>query len=126
MIGQGESVYALLSQEVFARDTAVSRMVGEMQRALKGDDAAGRSLRVALHAYTEGNLSAALKALGRVLRALPAEAHPLESESPSQLCRLLLEHLIAPKRAEPTLETALLAFAALQGVLEARTGPTSE
>src|SRR5207248_6446236 len=61
LLGQGEIVYLLLSQDAFTRDALVAKLIGEMQRSSRSASAR-RTLRVALQAYTEGEYAASLRA----------------------------------------------------------------
>ncbi|HZT44398.1 MAG TPA: MFS transporter [Chthonomonadaceae bacterium] len=120
LLGQGETVYHLLSRDAFARDELVAKLIGEMQRSSRSASAR-RTLRVALQAYTEGEYAATLRALERVARTLSSRIAP--GATPVDLQRIeyrLLAHLAGQHRVSPSLESALIALAALYG-LAART-----
>ena len=113
LLGQGESVYALLSQDPMTRDGSVTRLLQELQKALpaSGPDP---DLPLALKAYTTGDNQACLQALHRASHALPPSETPPE-EAQQALCRRFLE-VIGDLTAEPPAEAVLLAFCALSGL----------
>ncbi|HLV80762.1 MAG TPA: MFS transporter, partial [Chthonomonadaceae bacterium] len=116
LIGQGETVYPLLSSDAFTRDTLVAKLIGEMQRSSRSVSAR-RTLRIALQAYTEGEYAAAIHALERVGRTLSSRIAP--GAPPADLHRIeyrLLAHLAGHSAASPSMETALIALAALNGL----------
>ena len=123
LLGQGESVYTLLSQDPMTRDTTVARLLQERQRSLPAA-AADRTLRVALKAYTTGDYRACLRALHRVAHALtPPEA--AGEDQAHALCRRFLEDLGTTTTFAPPVEAVLLAFCALNGLKPASPGPFS-
>jgi HEAT repeat protein len=114
--GHGEGIYALLAKEEMARDTALTRMVGDMRKQLKGPGAR-RSLQAALQAYTEGSYALCLRALGRVYQ--PIMQARAESPRPiDEPTRTVLTSLFQTRPAAPPLEAVLLAFAVMNDVLD--------
>ena len=108
LTGQGESVYRLLSLEETARETAVARLINEMQKRLRGTPAA-TSLAEISDAYLAGNYTDIVRELPALLNVLP----PLETDTPqATLSRSLL--MQAARADTPTLETVLLTFLALK------------
>jgi HEAT repeat protein/predicted MFS family arabinose efflux permease len=115
LLGVGDTLYSLLSRDEFSRDTAVARLLQEMQRQHK----AGGVLRTALNTYTTGDYSACVRALYQAAMeahyASPADA--AEAERRTALFQLL-EHFAVTSDRPPQLETTLLAIAALYGLRE--------
>ena len=111
LTGQGEAVYRLLSLEETARETAIARLINEMQRRLRGTPAA-TSLAEISDAYLAGNYSGIAGELPALLNILP----PLETDTPaSVLSRSLLLH--TARADTPTRETILLTFLALKTLI---------
>ena len=110
LLGEGDGLYGLLSQEEFGRDSGVAKLIQELQRRSKGS-AAQADLSTVQDAYLSGNYAACLQALHRAAAALPSA----DSER-SRLCHAVLEHLA--QATKPPAEATLLALFALRGVLE--------
>jgi HEAT repeat protein/MFS family permease len=120
LLGEGEAVYTLLSLEAYARDSAISRLVGEMQKLPHLTPAATRTLQVALKTYTEGNYTACLRALGRVARALPLQPSQNRFRTDREaLVRRVLEHTAGEASVAVSLEGVLIAFSLLHSLVTA-------
>jgi len=110
LIGEGDGLYGLLSQEEFGRDSGVTKLLQELQRRAKGS-AALASLSTVQDAYLSGNYEDCLQALNRAANFLPS----IFSDR-SVLCRAILERLA--QAAAPPAEATLLALFALRALLE--------
>ncbi len=110
LIGEGDGLYGLLSQEEFGRDSGVAKLIQELQRRSKGS-AAQAEISTVQDAYLSGNFAACLQALNRAADAL----HSAPSDR-SQICRSVLETLA--QAPAPPAEAALLALFALRALLE--------
>lgn len=114
LLGQGESVYTLLSQDPMTRDASIARLLQEIQKSLAGS-AAVRTLRVALKAHTTGDAPGCLRALQRVARTL-TPPHPGNEDPAHALCRHFLEEAGARVTESTPVEVVLLACCALSGL----------
>lgn len=110
LIGEGDGLYGLLSQEEFGRDSGVAKLIQELQRRARGS-AATADLNTVQNAYLSGNYAECLQALNRAAGVLPVA--PSER---SHLCRSVLEHLA--QATTPPAEATLLALFALRSLLE--------
>jgi HEAT repeat protein/sugar phosphate permease len=110
LIGEGDGLYGLLSQEEFGRDNGVAKLIQELQRRAKGT-AAQAELTTIQDAYLSGNHAACLQALNRAASALP-----LALTDRSRLCHSLLAFLA--QASSPPAEATLLALFALRALLE--------
>ena len=111
LIGEGDGLYGLLSQEEFGRDNGVARLIQELQRRAKGT-AILADVNTLQNAYLSGNYAECLQALHRAASALP-----FAPSDRAILCRALIEPLT--HSSDPPVEAVLLALFALRGLLEA-------
>jgi HEAT repeat protein/uncharacterized membrane protein YuzA (DUF378 family) len=110
MIGEGDGLYGLLSQEEFGREAGVTRLIQELQRRARGS-AAQSDLNGLQDAYLSGNEAQVVQSLRHAVSALP-----FASTDRARLCRSLLEPLaLAP---DPPTEATLLALFATRALLE--------
>ena len=94
LLGVGDTLYGLLSRDEFSRDTAVARLLQEMQRQHK--TAGGGALRTALNTYTTGDYTASVRALHQAAQETePAHAADADDAERRNLMLQLLEHLAA-------------------------------
>ena len=111
LIGEGDGLYGLLSQEEFGRDNGVARLIQELQRRAKGT-AILADVNTLQNAYLSGNYAECLQALHRAASALP-----FAPSDRAILCRALIVPLT--HSSDPPVEAVLLALFALRGLLEA-------
>jgi HEAT repeat protein/predicted MFS family arabinose efflux permease len=123
LLDAGASAYALLSRDDFARDAAVGRMISEMQRSLRNNPHCESLLRAALDAYTEGNCREFCCALEHVSRTVPLTTGQYDHIRHDSPLRQTLLYLAESSTAQTSIETALLALAALHRLIEATVIP---
>jgi len=110
LIGEGDGLYGLLSQEEFGRDSGVAKLIQELQRWARGSGAMS-DLSTLQDAYLSGNYAACVQTLHHAASVLAAAV-----SDRSRLCHALLAQLsLAPA---PPAEATLLAFFALRALLE--------
>ncbi len=102
LLGEGETLYSLLSKEPFARDAELSTLVRELGKGKP--DAGGEALALALSAFLDGDT-------GTFLREITAFAQTHPGFTPAHRV------LGLPIVTEPPVESALLALVALRQVL---------
>ena len=110
LIGEGDGLYGLLSQEEFGRDSGVAKLIQELQRRARGS-AAVIDLSKVQDAYLSGSYGECLQTLNRAASVLT-----VADTDRSLLCHALLEQLA--QAAAPSVEATLLALFALRALLE--------
>ncbi|MCW3097070.1 MAG: hypothetical protein JWL77_2688 [Chthonomonadaceae bacterium] len=110
LIGEGDGLYGLLSQEEFGRDSGVTKLIQELQRRARGSTAV-TDLNTVQDAYLSGNYKECIQALNRAAKVLPVAV-----TDRSRLCRSVLEKLA--QATAPPAEATLLALFALRALLE--------
>ena len=110
LIGEGDGLYGLLSQEEFGRDSGVAKLIQELQRWARGSGATS-DLSTLQDAYLSGNYEACVQTLYHAASVLPAAA-----SDRSRLCHALLARLA--QTSAPPAEATLLAFFTLRALLE--------
>lgn len=113
LMGQGEVLYGLLSRTDFTRDTAISRLIQEMQRKLRGSRSGGADLGSALDAYMSGSYGDCVRLLDAAACAVPGRS---DSET-QELCRAVVAKLARLQTESLSTEAALLAILALHGLV---------
>ena len=110
LIGEGDGLYGLLSQEEFGRDSGVAKLIQELLRRTRGS-AATADLSTIQDAYLSGDYAACIQSLNRAAHVLN-----LALSDRSRLCLALLAPLA--QASAPPAEAALLALFALRALLE--------
>jgi HEAT repeat protein len=110
LIGEGDGLYGLLSQEEFGRDSGVAKLIQELQRRARGS-AAMTDLNTVQDAYLSGNYGECIQTLNHAAKVLPVAV-----TDRSRLCRALLAQLA--QATAPPAEATLLALFAVRALLE--------
>ncbi|HLJ56669.1 MAG TPA: MFS transporter [Chthonomonadaceae bacterium] len=115
LLGEGDALYALLSQEAFGRDAAIARLAEEIQRSLRGGTGAG-GLSEALNAYLSEQYGRCCALLASAGTGVQARTTPPRSET-AVACSAALGQAAAQAAADVPLELALIAWCALRGAV---------
>lgn len=109
LLGEGELLYGLLSQEAFARDASVSRLLQDAQKRLR-DDTLSAQFTSALEHYVGGEYAVFVRDIAALQPHLPET---------DETARAVLEALAQQAQAHADLPTecALLAVAALHHLI---------
>ncbi len=111
LIGEGDGMYGLLSQEEFGRDTGVAKLIQELQRRMRGSKG-GSELSTVHDSYLSGHFAACVQAIGRAAETLPRSV-----SDRTQVHIAVIE--AAVNCVSPPTEAVLLALFALRSLLDA-------
>ncbi len=109
LIGEGDGIYGLLSQEEFGRDSGVAKLIQELQRRLKASTG-GSELSAVQDAYLSGDYAACAHHLHTAASSLPTP-----SGERASLCLSLLQAVA--NTPSPPGETILLSLFALRSLM---------
>ena len=115
LLGEGESLYALLAQEEFTRDAAIARLVDDLQKLVRGVEGAS-GLSDALDAYLVEDYvrcGALLAATGEAVHAAPSTSRSTAAVE----CNAALQQIARFDGAPMPVELILIAWCALRGAV---------
>jgi HEAT repeat protein/Na+/melibiose symporter-like transporter len=115
LLGEGETLYALLALEEFTRDAAVARLFEEIQKHLRGVDG-NVNFGQSLETYVTGEYvrcAATLAEAGQAYHSALSTSHSAASAQ----CNAALQQIAAPHARPMPLEVVLIAWCALRGAL---------
>ena len=115
LLGEGETLYALLAQDEFTRDASIARLAEEMQKHLRGVDGV-RELSPALEAHMNEEYMqcvAILAETSAIYHAALSTSHTVAAVR----CKEALQQIARRRSAEVPLEMVLIAWCALRGAL---------
>ena len=112
LLGEGESLYALLAQEEFARDSAIARLVEDLQKNLRGVEGA-ESLPLALEAYLTENYATCCARVASISQAVHDAPSTSRAEAAVE-CNAALQQIARFDAGPMPVELVLIAWCILK------------
>ncbi len=117
LLGEGDSLYALLAQEEFTRDAAIARMADDLQKQLRGVEGAD-SLADALDAYLAEDYGKCAILLAAAAHAVHADPTASRSALAAE-CNAALQQIAKSSEGAMPVELVLIAWCGLHGAVAA-------